>query len=52
MFQAKKGDREDVPNVMFVITDGKSDNKTDTLLRAKEAKARGIRYVVCKIFCS
>jgi hypothetical protein len=43
MFKPNKGDRPDIPDLMFVITDGKSIDKEDTLLQAKNAKERGIR---------
>lgn len=43
MFKPNKGDRPDVPDLLFVITDGKSIDKNKTIAEAKRAKDRGIR---------
>ena len=43
LFSFDHGDRRNVPNVMIVITDGKSNDKPATIKEAQRVKDRGIR---------
>ena len=46
LFQPVNGDRFDVPNFIIVITDGRSDNKTATILEAGRLRAAGAVILV------
>ena len=47
MFKASNGDRDDVPNVAFVVTDGLSNvNKEETIPEAIASKLAGIHIIV------
>jgi uncharacterized protein YegL len=45
VFTPVRGDRADAPDIAIVVTDGKSNNETDTMLQAAEVKARGIHVI-------
>jgi uncharacterized protein YegL len=45
VFTPMRGDRLDAPDIAIVVTDGKSNNETDTMIHAAEAKARGIHII-------
>ena len=49
MFTAANGDRPDAPNYALVVTDGRSNNKTLTYLRAMELKNAGVAVMVIGI---
>ena len=46
MFAVEHGDRKDIQNVILLLTDGKSDNPSDTMREALECKKAGIHIVV------
>ena len=46
MFTRANGDRPGVPNFAVVITDGRSDNKTATVIEAERLRAGGVVVVV------
>jgi len=46
MFQARNGDRSNVPNYLVIMTDGNSDNSTATWIEATRARARGINIII------
>ena len=55
MFQARNGDRSNVPNYLVIMTDGNSDNSTATWNEAMRARARGINIITVSNsarFCS
>jgi len=42
------GSRQDVPDILLIITDGQSDNPPDTWVQAVEARRQGINVIaVC-----
>ena len=46
IFQRSNGDRDNVPNVAIVVTDGKANEReTDTITQAQNARGRGIRII-------
>lgn len=50
IFNAQNGDREDVPNFAFVITDGNSNiNEQDTIKEAIAARQAGIHIFVVSV---
>ena len=46
MFTVENGDRPDAPNFALVITDGRSNNKTETYAAARAVKAMGVLVMV------
>ena len=46
MFQETNGDRLDMPNIIILLTDGKSNDRDETLLEARECRKHGIHIVV------
>ena len=49
MFSNKSGGRQNVPEIMIIITDGISENQTATISEAKTAKLKGIKIIVVGI---
>jgi hypothetical protein len=45
----KSGGRQNVPEIMIIITDGISENQTATTSEAKTAKLKGIKIIVVGI---
>lgn len=46
MFTEDNGDRPNFPNIGLVVTDGRSNNKTETYMAAMQLKATGIKVMV------
>ena len=46
MYTSSAGDRRDVDNVALLFTDGRSENRLQTLEQARAARARGIHFIV------
>lgn len=44
-FRGDRGDRTDAPNVAIVITDGRSQNRQDTIAQAVAARNRGVQII-------
>lgn len=49
MFQSYRGDRRQNPNVLVVLTNGRSNNRIRTLTAASRAKSDGIRIIAMGI---
>ena len=50
MFTSGNGDRQDVPNIAMVITDGNSNiNKENTIPFAIDARTKGVHVIVVSI---
>jgi collagen type VI alpha len=49
MFSNESGGRQNVPEIMIIITDGISENQTATTSEAKTAKLKGIKIIVVGI---
>jgi len=48
MFERSRGDRPAIPNFLFIITDGHSDNATQTWIEAMTTRAQGVTILaVC-----
>ena len=45
MFTTERGDQPGVPNVLVIITDGKSNNEEETWRMAMEAREKGITII-------
>ena len=52
MFTAAQGDRPDYPNIAIILTDGKSDNTSDTLTEALAARKAGIHVIAVGVGAS
>ena len=46
MFTQANGDRPDIPNYLVLITDGRSDNRTATVMEAERLRRAGVVVVV------
>ena len=49
MFTQDNGDRNSARNVAFLITDGQSNNREDTMKQAKDLKDKGIHLFVAGV---
>ena len=49
MFTSGNGDRNNARNVAFLITDGQSNNREDTMREAKQLKDKGIHLFVAGV---
>ena len=50
MFTEANGDRKFIQNVILILTDGKSDDSSETMREALECKKAGIHIVVVGMF--
>jgi uncharacterized protein YegL len=46
VFKTNKGDRLDAPNIAVIITDGKSNNNTDTVIQSAKLKESSVHVIV------
>ncbi len=49
MFTESLGDREDVPNVLVLMSDGRSDDFNEAIRQANLAKSRGVEIITISI---
>jgi len=50
MFQAANGDRASYPNFLVIMTDGMSDNSTQTWIEAMAARSTGMTILAVSIY--
>ena len=50
MFQSQNGDRDDVPNYLYIVTDGNSNiNEEETVREATLLRSQGVHIMTVSI---